>query len=193
MKKLRVLLVDDEILIREGFRKLFDWEGHECEVIGEAADGAEALAMMDSLEPDLAIMDVNIPIINGLKVIRQARIRHPEMAFIIVSGYDDFDYCREALRLQISDYILKPVNYEEFGECIDRLRIELFERKAEEKRKTEEVEERPILRITVNFSVFYTSNLILSTISASQAVLWQRLHMTFHPDQTASVPSSVWM
>lgn len=165
MKKLRVLLVDDEILIREGFRKLFDWEGHECEVIGEAADGAEALAMMDSLEPDLAIMDVNIPIINGLKVIRQARIRHPEMAFIIVSGYDDFDYCREALRLQISDYILKPVNYEEFGECIDRLRIELFERKAEEKRKTEEVEERPILRITAYLREHLSDDVSLSLLS----------------------------
>ena len=99
MKKLRVLLVDDEIMIREGFKRLFDWEAHDCEVIGEAADGMEALAQIDTLQPDIVIMDINIPIMNGLKVIQISRIKHPEIAFVIVSGYDDFSYCREALRL----------------------------------------------------------------------------------------------
>lgn len=131
MKKLRVLLVDDEIMIREGFKKLFDWEAHGCEVVGEAADGMEALAQMDALDPDIAIMDINIPIMNGLKVIQLSRIKHPETAFVIVSGYDDFSYCREALRLQITDYILKPVDYEEFGTCIDNLKIALFQRQWE--------------------------------------------------------------
>ena len=126
MKKLRVLLVDDEIIIREGFRKLFDWEAHGCEVVGEAADGMEALSRIDELKPDIAVMDINIPIMNGLKVIQLSRIRHPDMAFIIVSGYDDFSYCREALRMKITDYILKPVDYEEFGTCIDNLKIARF-------------------------------------------------------------------
>ena len=130
MKKLRVLLVDDEIMIREGFKRLFDWEAHDCEVVGEAADGLEALAKIDSLQPDIAIMDINIPIMNGLKVIQMSRLKHPDTAFVIVSGYDDFSYCREALRLQITDYILKPVNYEEFGTCIDNLKIALFQRQA---------------------------------------------------------------
>ena len=131
MKKLRVLLVDDEIMIREGFKKLFDWEAHGCEVVGEAADSMEALAQMDALDPDIAIMDINIPIMNGLKVIQLSRIKHPNTAFVIVSGYDDFSYCREALRLQITDYILKPVDYEEFGTCIDNLKIALFQRQWE--------------------------------------------------------------
>ena len=130
MKKLRVLLVDDEIMIREGFKRLFDWEAHDCEVVGEAADGMEALAKIDSLQPDIAIMDINIPIMNGLRVIQMSRLKHPDTAFVIVSGYDDFSYCREALRLQITDYILKPVNYEEFGTCIDNLKIALFQRQA---------------------------------------------------------------
>ena len=130
MKKLRVLLVDDEIMIREGFKRLFDWEAHDCEIVGEAADGMDALTKIDTLAPDIAIMDINIPIMNGLKVIQLARIKHPDTAFVIVSGYDDFSYCREALRLQITDYILKPVNYEEFGTCIDNLKIALFQRSA---------------------------------------------------------------
>ena len=145
MKKLQVVLVDDEIMIREGFKRLFDWASHDCEVIGEAADGMEALAQIDHLQPDIVIMDINIPIINGLKVIQTSRMRYPDMAFIIVSGYDDFSYCREALRMRITDYILKPVNYEEFGSCIVRLKIALYE-----KRKTEEQdaqEERTITGI----------------------------------------------
>ena len=84
MKKLRVLLVDDEIMIREGFKRLFDWEAHDCEVVGEAADGMEALAKIDSLNPDIAIMDINIPIMNGLKVIQMARLKHADMALSLI-------------------------------------------------------------------------------------------------------------
>ena len=146
MKKLRVLLVDDEIMIREGFKRLFDWEAHGCEVVGEAADGMEALGQIDALRPDIVIMDINIPIMNGLKVIQTARVKHPQTAFVIVSGYDDFSYCQQALRLQITDYILKPVNYEEFGSCIDNLKISLFEQRVS--REPEQEEERLITRMT---------------------------------------------
>ena len=144
MKKLRVLLVDDEIMIREGFKKLFDWEAHGCEVAGEAADGMEALSRIDTLRPDIVIMDINIPIMNGLKVIQMTRLKHPDIAFIIVSGYDDFSYCREALRLKITDYILKPVNYEEFGTCIDNLKISMFTNHIRNQAEDEKFEERPI-------------------------------------------------
>lgn len=75
-------------------------------------------------------MDINIPLMNGLKVISLWRMRSETTAFVIVSGYDDFAYCREALKLQITDYLLKPVDYEEFGACIDHLRIALFEKGA---------------------------------------------------------------
>ncbi len=146
MKKLRVLLVDDEIMIREGFKHLFDWEAHDCLVVGEASDGMEALAQIDSLKPDIVIMDINIPIMNGLKVIQCSRAKHPEIAFVIVSGYDDFSYCREALRLKITDYILKPVNYEEFGTCIDNLKIARYQQQSED--QDEPGEERPIVGIT---------------------------------------------
>ena len=148
MKKLRVLLVDDEIMIREGFKRLFDWETHDCEVVGEAADGMEALTQIDILQPDIVIMDINIPIMSGLKVIQMSRIKHPKIAFVIVSGYDDFSYCQQALRLQITDYILKPVNYEEFGTCIDNLKISLFQKKISSSDESEKQEERVITGIT---------------------------------------------
>lgn len=105
----------------------------------------EALTKIDGLLPDIVIMDINIPIMNGLKVIQMSRAKHPDMAFVIVSGYDDFSYCREALRMQITDYILKPVNYEEFGSCIDNLRISMFENRMKSDVETEE--EQPIMGI----------------------------------------------
>ena len=163
MKKLRVLLVDDEIMIRQGFKQLFDWEGHDCQVEGEAADGMEALTQIDALRPDIVIMDINIPIMNGLKVIQCTRLKYPQIAFVIVSGYDDFSYCREALRLKITDYILKPVNYEEFGTCIDNLKIALFQQ--ESARGDPREEERPILAITRYLQEHLSEDVSLSVLA----------------------------
>ena len=165
MKKLRVLLVDDEIMIREGFKKLFDWEAHDCEVAGEAADGMEALTKIDTLKPDIVIMDINIPIMNGLKVIQTSRLKYPDMAFVIVSGYDDFTYCREALRLQITDYMLKPVNYDEFGKCIDNLRISMFESRT--RKGDPDMEEQPMLGI-VRYMQEHLSEEISLTVLAEE-------------------------
>ena len=165
MKRLRVLLVDDEIMIREGFKKLFDWEAHDCEVAGEAADGMEALTKIDTLKPDIVIMDINIPIMKGLKVIQTSRLKYPDMAFVIVSGYDDFTYCREALRLQITDYMLKPVNYDEFGKCIDNLRISMFESRT--RKGDPDMEEQPMLGI-VRYMQEHLSEEISLTVLAEE-------------------------
>ena len=78
--------------------------------------------------------------------IQLSRIKHPRIAYVIVSGYDDFSYCQQALRLQITDYILKPVNYEEFGTCIDNLKISLFEQRVAAAEEPEQ--ERTITGIT---------------------------------------------
>ena len=163
MKKLNVLLVDDEIIIREGFKRLFDWEAHGCQVVGEAADGMEALEKIDSLRPDIVIMDINIPIMNGLKVIQTARIKYPQMAFVIVSGYDDFSYCQQALRLQITDYILKPVNYAEFGSCIDNLKIPLFQQQTDA--APQQQEERTIVGLTRYLQAHLAEELSLSVLA----------------------------
>ena len=163
MKKLNVLLVDDEIMIREGFKRLFDWEAHGCQVVGEAADGMEALTKIDALHPDIVIMDINIPIMNGLKVIQAARVKHPQMAFVIVSGYDDFSYCQQALRMQITDYLLKPVNYEEFGSCIDNLKISLFHQQAAA--EPEQQEQRVITGLTRYLQEHLAEDVSLSVLA----------------------------
>lgn len=131
MKKYRVVLVDDEITIRDGFKHLFNWKEHGCEVVGEASDGIAAVNVIGQLNPDIVIIDINLPIMNGLDVVKLVQQTKQNVAFVIVSGYDDFSYCREALRLKIVDYILKPVCFEEFAEVIDRLRINLYRNNTE--------------------------------------------------------------
>ena len=165
MKKLKVLLVDDEIIIREGFKRLFDWDSHGCEVVGEASDGMEALGQIDTLLPDIVIMDINIPIMNGLKVIEMSRAKHPDIAYVIVSGYDNFAYCRQALRLQITDYILKPVNYEEFGSCIDNLKISIYRNKENAEPDCEKTEERVISSITRYMQEHISEEISLSVLA----------------------------
>lgn len=132
-------------------------------MVGEAADGMEALSRIDALCPDIVIMDMNILIMNGLKVIQLSRIKHPETACVIVSGYDDFSYCREALRLQITDYILKPVNYDEFGSCIDSLKISLFERGVTHSESP--MEDRPINQLTRYLQKHLAEEISLSVLA----------------------------
>lgn len=148
MKKRKVLIVDDELTIREGFKKLFPWEEHDCIIVGEASDGLEAINQIDICRPDVVILDINIPIMNGLEVIKISKAKYPEMAFIVVSGYDDFSYCKEAFKLKITDYILKPVNYEEFGEVIDNLKITLYQESLRHKENIIGKKDKLIFEIT---------------------------------------------
>ena len=127
MRSLKVLIADDEYTISEGFKRLFDWERHGCSLIGEAENGKDALEKIKALSPDIVIMDISMPVMTGLEVIRQVRQRFPRIAFVIVSGYDDFSYCQEALRLRVEAYLLKPVNFDELQEIVDNLKIKLGE------------------------------------------------------------------
>lgn len=118
--KYQVLLVDDERIILEGFRKLFDWEKYRCEISGTAMDGDEAVIMADDIGPDIVVIDINLPICSGLEAFQRMKEKNPSVHGIIVSGYDDFTYCQSALRMSLDDYILKPVDYEVFGKVIQK-------------------------------------------------------------------------
>ena len=147
MQRLRVLLVGDEIMIREGFRRLFNWEAHGCEIVGEATDGMEALTQIDALAPDIVIMDIDIPVMSGIKVIRLARVTHPQLAFVLVSGQDGFAGCQQALRMQNTDCILRPVDCGELGVCLDNLRASLCRRRDATEAAPQKQEERAIMGI----------------------------------------------
>lgn len=120
----RVLLVDDEAAILEGYQKVFDWARYQCQVVGTAMDGEEAIKKARELKPDIMVVDINLPKVNGLEAIRAIQEDMDEdcpIYPVIVTGYDDFSYCREALRLQVVDFILKPIDFESFGTLMEKL------------------------------------------------------------------------
>ncbi|WP_127489654.1 response regulator transcription factor [Paenibacillus ehimensis] len=109
----RVFLVDDEPFIMEGLAYLIDWERHGLQIVGKAGDGAEALEALAGEPIDILITDIQMPRMNGLELIRSVRELQPDVKFIILSGYNDFDYVKEGVTLGIENYLLKPVNTEE--------------------------------------------------------------------------------
>lgn len=124
MSKYKVLLADDEAAILEGYRLLFDWQKYDCQIVGMAMDGQEAVEKAKALSPDIVIMDINLPKLNGLEAIRaiqETAAPDHEIYTIVVTGYDEFTYCQEALRLRVSDFLLKPIDFDAFGSVIEEV------------------------------------------------------------------------
>lgn len=119
---LRVLLVDDEPFIVQGLTVLIDWKKEGYEIAGTAADGAEALAFLKEHPVDLIIADIKMPVMTGLELLEHIREEKVSDAyFVILSGYSDFDYARQAIRYKCTDYILKPVEREELTSVLRRV------------------------------------------------------------------------
>lgn len=114
----RVVIVDDERLIRQGLAKLINWEELGIEVAGEASNGADALALIGKVNPHIIICDIKMPVMNGLELLKKLREDGNMIKFIILSGYDNFGYVKEAMNYKVENYLLKPVNKEELGSTL---------------------------------------------------------------------------
>lgn len=110
----KVFIVDDEPFIIEGLYDILDWAKLGMEIVGHAENGALALEAIKVTPADILITDISMPVMNGLDLIRQVRIHHPELKVIVLSGYNEFDYLKEGMALGIENYLLKPINLEEF-------------------------------------------------------------------------------
>ncbi|WP_110930058.1 response regulator transcription factor [Paenibacillus bouchesdurhonensis] len=110
----KVFIVDDEPFIIEGLYDILDWAKLGMEIVGHAENGALALEAMKGTPADILITDISMPVMNGLELIRQVRAFHPELKVIVLSGYNEFDYLKEGMALGIENYLLKPINLEEF-------------------------------------------------------------------------------
>ena len=106
----KVLLVEDEDIIRRGLLYAVDWLKEDCVVVGEAMDGIDGLEKIDTLRPDIVITDVKMPYLDGLGMLEQRRDRGYEA--IILSGYDEFSYAKRAISLDVTEYLLKPVDFD---------------------------------------------------------------------------------
>ena len=110
---MKVMLVENEELILQGIRNILDWEALGLEVVHMAHDGQEALAMWEKEPVHIVVTDISMPVMDGLTLLRKIREKEDKVRFIILTGYDEFAYAREAIRLEVENYILKPINEEE--------------------------------------------------------------------------------
>ncbi len=121
----KVLIIDDESIIRKGLKNIIDWRSLDCEVCGEAGDGMEGISMIKELRPQIVVTDINMPEIDGLSMIREVKQLLPGTKIIILTGYRDFEYIQEAIRLGAYDYLLKPSKIEELTAIVKKAVAEL--------------------------------------------------------------------
>ena len=106
-KKYKILIVEDEVLVRGGLKAMIDWEKLGLELAGDAANGAEALEMYKECRPDIILTDIRMPVMDGLELTASIRQKDQQTKIIFLTCYEDFTYLQEAIRLGVSDYILK--------------------------------------------------------------------------------------
>ena len=118
---LKVFLVEDEMIIRKGIKESIPWEREGFEFAGEAGDGELAYPMIRRIEPDILITDIRMPFMDGLELSRLVRKEFPKMKIIFLSGYDDFDYAKQAIQIGATDYLLKPISSAQLLEVIHQV------------------------------------------------------------------------
>lgn len=116
----RILIAEDTSLIRRGIISMIHWEDHNCVLAGEASNGKDALKMLDALKPDILLLDVKMPQLDGMKVLDYIRELQLPVKVIMISGYSNFEYVKHALRSNTVDYILKPIHEEELNQALGR-------------------------------------------------------------------------
>lgn len=126
----QLLIADDEKIIREGIAKLIQTSNLPVTIVGQAANGRQALEMMHSTHPDLVIIDITMPAITGLDVIEQAKEFLPASKFIIVSGHDSFPFAQKAIELGAFHYLLKPIKRNQLLSVVEHA-LETLEKKEE--------------------------------------------------------------
>ncbi len=140
----KVFLVEDEIVVREGIRKNIQWEQYGFSYAGDAPDGELALPLIRQIQPDLLITDIKMPFMDGLALSELVRKELPRTKIVIISGYDDFNYAQQAIRMGVEQYLLKPVIKEKMVDLLISLQkkmeaeqqqreyLSMFQREAQE-------------------------------------------------------------
>lgn len=129
---LRVLIVEDEDIIRKGIAYTMDWTSMGCTIVGEAANGKEGIEKILDLKPDIVLTDIMMPFVDGIEMIRQTKDQ-VHYKSIILTSYAEFTYAKQAIDLKVSDYLMKPVEEEDIRRVIDKITPELQKEKEMEK------------------------------------------------------------
>lgn len=155
---LKVFLVEDESIVREGLRDNIPWEQYGYRFVGEASDGEMALSMIQKLKPDVLLTDIKMPFMDGLSLSRIVHQEFPDMKIIIISGYDDFEYARQAIQVGVEQYLLKPITRANLQKVLSELKVKIElereQRNYQEKYQAESREHEQFVRTNFFIKVF---------------------------------------
>lgn len=132
----KVVLVDDEIFVRQGIKSLIEWNKLGYEIVGEAGNGEDAFEVIKETKPDVVISDIRMPVVDGLSLIQNINEKLDlNVHFIIISGYNDFSYAQKAVRFGVFDYVLKPIDQEEMESTLEKLSQKISKEKIQQSNK----------------------------------------------------------
>ncbi|WP_449537856.1 response regulator transcription factor [Ferdinandcohnia sp. Marseille-Q9671] len=146
----KMLIVDDEPIISQGLRLTIPWDEYGIEVIGEAGSGKEASEILSNQQVDIVLTDVRMPEMDGIQLARFIHDSMPHVHVIIISGYDEFDYAQKAIRYQVKDYLLKPVDIDELVEKVQQLKNEILLEKHQEANVEKEKKREIVSQLILN-------------------------------------------
>ena len=138
MEQYSVLLVDDEEEVTQVILQKIDWESLGFHIIGSATNGVKALEMAEKYQPDVVMTDIKMPYMDGLELSGRLKKEFPTIRILLFTGFDEFEYAKEAVHLEVEEYILKPINSAELTEVFVRLK-ETLDQDREEKRSVEKL------------------------------------------------------
>ena len=136
MERYTLLLVDDEEEVVQIIMKKISWEEIGFSVIGHANNGVKALEMVEEYQPDVVITDIKMPYMDGMELAKRIKAGYPDIKILFFTGFDEFEYAREAIHLEVEEYILKPLNAVELTEIFEKLKTKL-DQEISEKRNAE--------------------------------------------------------
>ena len=125
MSMYSVLMVDDEEDVVRAMQKKIDWESIGFRIMGYAHNGIEALDLAEQEAPDVVLTDIKMPYMDGLELAHNLKIMYPAVRILIFSGFDEFEYAKEAIRLEVEEYILKPVDADELRRIFMKIKESL--------------------------------------------------------------------
>lgn len=124
----RAVVIDDEYFLRQSLIHSFHWDKLGFEVVGEAENGEEGYALIQETQPHVALIDISMPVLDGLGLVERLREKNNDIEVIIVSGYSEFEYAKKCITLRVSDYLLKPINDDELKERLNKIKNRLDKR-----------------------------------------------------------------
>ena len=196
---IKIFLVEDEVVMRNGIKNNIPWEKEGLLFAGEASDGELAYPLIKKVQPDILITDIRMPFMDGLELSELVKKEFPRIKIIILSGYNEFDYAKQAIHIGVTDYLLKPITASKLLEAVKKV-AEVIEREREEENMLEryrlEMAENTVLDRQRLFKDLVTSRIGFKEALERGEQLGMELSASFYQlmlfKLIPSGPSSAW-